>query len=278
METKQIDFLIVGAAKSGTTWLQRALQQDSKIYMPDPELHFFSRCFDRGISSYLQQFEPPGGAEIVGEKSNSYLDDPAAPQRIADALPHVRIVAQLRNPVERAYSDYCMLLRRGEVSADIAAHLSVDSPCQNRFIRGGMYYSQLSLFFDRFPADRIMILVYDDMLSDPAGHLRRLAGFLGAGDRGGLPERVKDRATPLLPLPLRQVLAPLKPLARPFRQHPVLKATHRALARQVKYPPLPYEVRQRLAEYYAPEIDGLQGLLGRDLSPWLTAPRPNEAA
>src|SRR5882672_5350922 len=55
MQMNDIDFLIIGATKSATTWLQQCLQQDPSIYMPDPELHYFSREFHRGDKWYLDQ-------------------------------------------------------------------------------------------------------------------------------------------------------------------------------------------------------------------------------
>src|SRR5262245_42993527 len=100
---EDIDFLIVGAAKSATTWLQRSLQADTSVRMPDPELHYFSREYHRGADWYFNHFGLGAKDKLVGEKSNSYLDTPQAVHRIARHLPHVKIVAQLRNPVDRAY-------------------------------------------------------------------------------------------------------------------------------------------------------------------------------
>ena len=143
MQFSDIDFIIIGAAKCATTWLQTQLQSDTAVYMPDPELHYFSREYTRGQDWYLSQFTEEGIGRTVGEKSNSYLDVPEAAVRLHRDLPQVKLIAQLRNPVERAYSDYCMLFRRGEVGADIEAHLDPSLAEDNRFLIGGHYASQL---------------------------------------------------------------------------------------------------------------------------------------
>jgi hypothetical protein len=119
MLMEDIDFLIIGATKSATTWLQRSLKADPSVVMPtrDLELHYFSREFHRGSKWYLSHFpDRKEVGQVVGERSNSYLDTPQVAGRVHAALPHAKLVAQLRNPVDRAYSDYCMLYRRGEVA------------------------------------------------------------------------------------------------------------------------------------------------------------------
>ncbi|MDH3665210.1 MAG: sulfotransferase domain-containing protein, partial [Alphaproteobacteria bacterium] len=113
------DFIIIGATKSATTWLQRCLQQHPQIFMPMSELHYFSRCYDRGDAWYQAQFAGAAPGQLIGEKSNSYFDEPPAETRLKGYAPSARLIAQLRNPIDRAYSDYCMLLRRGEVDRDI---------------------------------------------------------------------------------------------------------------------------------------------------------------
>ena len=74
MLMEDIDFLIIGATKSATTWLQRSLQADPLVSMPDPELHYFSREYSRGDDWYLSQFAATASPSLSGEKSNSYLE------------------------------------------------------------------------------------------------------------------------------------------------------------------------------------------------------------
>ena len=168
MQAQDIDFLIIGAAKSATTWLQQSLQADPAVCMPDPELHYFSRFHDRGDDWYFSQFPEIQAGQLVGEKSNSYLDTPSAPQRVHDLLPHVRLIVQLRNPVERAYSDYCMLYRRGEVGRDIDSYLDAGTGSLGRFLVGGLYCAQLQAYLDLYPKDRLLVLFFEEMVSIPS--------------------------------------------------------------------------------------------------------------
>ncbi|MBO0663045.1 sulfotransferase domain-containing protein [Jiella sp. MQZ9-1] len=271
MQTTDIDFVIVGAAKCATTWLQRALQSDPQVAMPDPELHYFSRHFERGLDWYLDQF-PSGAADrLTGEKSNSYLDTPQAPARVHAALPHARLIVQLRNPIERAYSDYCMLYRRGEVGSDITRYLDPDSATKRRFLDDGLYYRQLEPYLERYPRERLLILLYDDMLRTPQAHLDHVRSFLGLAPRA-LPaasrKKVKDRTEPMLSPSLRRLMQPIRPAIEPFRKTPLFRAVRRQVVREIAYPTFPLALRNRLAGYYRPDIAKLEALIGRDLAHW----------
>lgn len=272
MDMNDIDFLIIGAAKSATTWLQRSLQADPGVCMPDAEIHYFSREYHRGDAWYLAQFPWVEESRLVGEKSNSYLDNPEASSRIHAALPHIKLVAQLRNPVERAYSDYCMLYRRGEVGRDIERHLDPREGAGDRFLKNGLYHRQLQAYLERYPADRLLILLYEDMKSAPAEHLARVRGFLGLSPAASsLPvtDKVKDRTTPVIPPAIRRYLHPFKPVVAPLRQNRLFKALRGVVARELEYPALSDDMRARLVDYYAAETELLGGLMKRDLSGWL---------
>lgn len=267
-----IRFLIIGATKSATTWLQRSLQTDRRVCMPGPELHYFSRHYDRGPEWYLAQFPQIADGQFAGEKSNSYLEEPAAAERIHDALPDARLIVQLRNPIERAYSDYCMLVRRGEVGKDIDSQLDPRRAEDGRFLAGGRYYSQLAPYLERYGEDRILIVLYEDMKSDAVAHLERVREFLGLdGAASAVPveEKVKDRTTPVVSPGLRRILRPLKPIVSPLRGHPYFRALRARIARTPRYAALSPDLRDRLVEYYAEEAAGLGRLMGRDLTHWL---------
>ncbi|MCA1441653.1 sulfotransferase [Ensifer sp. IC4062] len=272
MEMHEIDFLIIGAAKSATTWLQKSLLQDPKIYMPSPELHYFSRHYDRGDSWYLSNFEGEKNGRLVGEKSNSYMDTPEACRRIWEKLPKVRLIAQLRNPVDRAYSDYCMLYRRGEVGRDIARYLDPRQGAGGRFLNGGLYFQQLQQYLDRFPSDQLLVLLYEDLKADAHTQLSRVCNFLqldGNVTPAPLPSKVKDKAEPVVNPTLRRLLRSLKPVVAPFRQSAGFKNVRSLIASEVQYEPLSPELHDRMADYYAAETERLGALVGRDLTGWL---------
>ncbi|WP_137392202.1 sulfotransferase family protein [Rhodoligotrophos defluvii] len=274
MTLDDIGFLIIGATKSATTWLQRALQRDPAVSMPDPELHYFSRFHERGHDWYLAQFHKGLETRLLGEKSNSYLESADAARRIARALPNVRLIAQLRNPVDRAYSDYCMMYRRGEVGRNIGAYLDPRNPQDTRLLRAGYYFEQLKAFYDHFPADRIHVTFYETVASDPAGHLAAVRRFLSLNEEvslGGVDAKVKDKTAPMLAPALRRWLAPVKPVVAPMRQTALFRGVHRVLASEIRYSPLSDSLRRRLEEHYAADVERLGRLVGRDLSQWLNS-------
>lgn len=263
MKLTEIDFLVVGAAKSATTWLRHQLQADPQIYMPDPESHYFSREYHRGTGWYLSQFTPHAGATLIGEKSNSYMDTPVAARRMHDALPHVRLIAILRDPVERAYSDYCMFYRRGAVSADIEAYLDPRQAAEGRFLQISRYDLHLARLLDHYPADALHVARYEDVKHDPGRVLNEVRAHLGLAPAPLAPtaeRRVNDSGSRLLPLGVRRALAPLKPIAAPLRGTRSFETVRGLIAKEVAYPILTAELRTRMEEYFQPMEKNLDEL------------------
>jgi hypothetical protein len=267
MQLNDIDFIIIGAAKSATTWLQTQLQSDPAIYMPAPELHYFSREYSRGRDWYLSQFSEQGFGRTIGEKSNSYLYVPEAAARLHRDLPHVKLIAQLRNPVERAYSNYCMLFRRGEVGADIESYLDPLLSKDIRFLAAGNFASHLQSYIDLFGREPLLILFYEGVLDDPETQMSRVRAHLGLPPRSLAPDS-QEKTTPVVPARLRNRLAWMKPIARPLRGITAFEAIRGLIARKTQYPPLTEELRKRLSEYYRPSIEALEQISGQSLGGW----------
>ncbi|WP_299284924.1 sulfotransferase [uncultured Tateyamaria sp.] len=271
MKLSDIDFLIIGAGKSASTWLQNQLQSDPAVYMPDPELHFFSRNYERGVDWYLSQFDDAGQGRIVGEKSNSYLYTPNAATRIKQHLPHVKLIAQLRNPVERAYSNYCMRFRRGEVGADIGSYLEPSIAGENPLLVSGHFASDLEAFINLFGREKLLILFFEGVAGNPSKQMAQLRAHLElpphplASDGA---DKVKDKTAPAVPAVWSKRLSWMKPMVRPLRNTVAFEAARGVIAREVKYPPLTDDLRNRLNDYYAPSIAALEELSGQSLSHW----------
>ena len=271
IKMQDIDFLIIGATKSATTWLQRALQADKTIYMPDPEIHYFSREFERGENWYLSQFDCEAADRVIGEKSKSYLEEPEASTRILDALPQAKMIVQMRNPVERAYSDYCMLYRRGEVDRRIERHLDPASASDQRFISSGHYDVQLERFLRCFGREQFLILLYEDIATAPERQVHQVRDFLGL-PKAEFPEtlaaKVKDKTTKIVPPSLQRFAKPLRPLIEPLRGTAAFSSLAAQLRREVNYPVLTDTLRAKLTDHFAPHIDALETAIGKDLSAW----------
>lgn len=267
------DFIIIGATKSATTWLQSRLQQHPKIFMPDPELHFFSRGYDQGEAWYQAQFADARPDQLIGEKSNSYFDEPPAETRLKAYAPDARLIAQLRNPIDRAYSDYCMLFRRAEVSSDIDRYLGADSPLKNRLLDSGLYHRHMRRYLDRFPREQLLVTLYDDMTENPAALLDRVSAHIGLAEplphSPAVAGKIKDKNAPMLPLGIRRLAKPIKHWVAPFRQQSWFIKTRSLLAEPVDYPPLTPALRRKLADYFQSDIEALAELLATDLDHWL---------
>lgn len=269
---KDIDFLVIGAAKSATTWLQRCLQADPTVHVPGPELHYFSREYERGHDWYCAQYDPQPGTVLIGEKSNSYLDTPPSMERIARDLPHVKLIAQLRNPVDRAYSDYCMHYRRGDVGRDIERYIDPRGPRESRILPAGMYSQQLETVYELFPADRILVTFFENIKTGPGAQLTRVRDFLGlphVSPEPFLQPKVKDKTTPMIHPALGKLLAPVKPIIKPLRTSAAFKALHGIFASEIQYEPMSDDLRKRLVDYYAADVEKVGRMIGTDLTGWM---------
>jgi hypothetical protein len=243
MTDRQPDFVIVGATKSATTWLQRNLQQHSAVFMPGTETHYFSRYFERGPAWYGAFFEPAAAHQIVGEKSNSYLDHAEAPRRLRDALPDVRLIVQLRNPIERAWAHYRTYFRRDVVGGD-----GLDA---ERLHAGGLYFRHLSRFLELFSREQLCVTLYDDLDREPASVLNRIRAHIGLA-----------------------TTAVGAPAIAPIRDETARRgASCSAVDRQVGRLELSDALRARLRAYYQDDVRALSALLGRDLTAWLSPTR-----
>lgn len=272
-------FVVIGAVKAATTWTAHQLRRHPRLWLPDAEPHYFSSEHARGSDWYRSLFAPAPADRIVGEKSADYLAHPDAARRLAAALPGAPLVVQLRNPVERAYSDYRMLFRRGAVGGDPAAYLADPTPERARFLRGGLYAEHLRRWIDAVGRERLLAVLVEDIEADPAAVVARVCRHIGVEPHSqpqALAERHNDGEAPMLPLGMRRALRPLRPLLDPLRGNPVLSRLRASLAAPPRYPPLTPELRERLRRYYLDDIRRTADLLGRDLEDWLAevdAPR-----
>ncbi|AKH42542.1 hypothetical protein FHS61_000312 [Altererythrobacter atlanticus] len=271
LQFSDIDFLIIGAGKSATTWLQTQLQADPAVYMVDPELHYFSREYHRGDDWYLSQFSEEGIGKVVGEKSNSYMDEPEGAARIHRVLPDVKLIAQLRDPVERAYSHYCMFFRRGAVGPDIENYLDPSRSRNDRLLNIGNYAAHLRNYIDLFGREKLLILFFEGVAADPEGQMSRVRTHLGLPPRPlatAARSIVKDKTSRRVPGHMRRRLAWMKPIVRPLRGTSAFEAIRGSFVQEIRYPPLTDELRERLNDYYAPSIEALEEMSGQSLGHW----------
>jgi len=279
-EDRLPDFVIIGAAKSATTWLAYHLQQHRQIFVPNVEVHYFSRHHAMDAAWYAAHFRGARAGQVVGERSNTYLTCPEAPRRLKTRLPDARLIVQLRNPIERAYSDYCMHLRRGTVTPDVDLYLDVERSPLPHLLDTGLYYRNLSRFLEELPAERMLVLLYDDVAANPTRVLHDVCAHIGVdadGARSALVERVYDKRTPEIEPWLRALLRPLRRVGARHRHKAWFRAMRSCLGPLPSYPDISKATRDRLGDFYRDDVRALSMLLGRDLLPWLspaTTPEP----
>jgi hypothetical protein len=292
------NFLVIGAGRSGTTSLYEYLREHPEVFMsPVKEANYFAFPEDsqpergpggvrvrRGAVATLAEYEAlfadAGDRRAIGEASPRYLHTPEAPARIAELLPNVRLVAILRDPVERAYAHYLGLRRDGletEPTFEDALR-DQDRRCRegwpfSGFVDSGFYHRHLSRYYARFPPERIRVYLHDDLRADPAALVRDLLSFLGV-DPGFAPDtsRVHGR-TGLVRNPALRMLWARSRRARdglaPVVPRRVREGVRRRVLRDMERPPIDPETRAQLVRVFRPDVLALEELIGRDLSAWL---------
>jgi len=224
------DFVVIGAKKCGTTSFYHLLAQHPYVEpAAAKELHFFDLLFEEGAEWYRRCFPPPkwkdGRRTITGEATPYYMFHPHAARRMAEVVPQARLIALLRNPVDRAYSDYQMMVRRGferlEFEEAIVAEEARlrdandklledehhDSFEHQRFsyLARGIYVDQLLRWPKYFDKEQLLVLKSEDLLERPVDTFRLVFDFLGLHDwepetwevrkKGGKYEQKMDPAT-----------------------------------------------------------------------------------
>ena len=179
-------FLIIGAAKSGTTNLCNLLKAHPDIYIPKAkESRYFSndKNYALGLESYSRFFALAGQRRAIGEGSTHYSMLPAYPQtaeRIARDLPEVRIIYIVRDPIERIASQWRML-----ASMEVATN-SFDVDIRNPalsyyYVDRSRYWYQISAYRRHFPDESILVLFFEDFKDRPFELIERCARFLELG-------------------------------------------------------------------------------------------------
>jgi Sulfotransferase domain len=195
------DFIIGGAPRSGTTWLYALLDRHPDVYMarpvtPEPKFFLVDRTYEKGLQFYADTwFADAGTAKRAGEKSTDYLESAAAAERIARDLPRVQLIFILREPADRAYSNYLWTRMNGLETEDFATALRTEDerernlPERLRFARPYSYFSRglyadlLAPYFERFPRRQVLVLRFEDIMARPGDLAARIHRFLGIDAR-----------------------------------------------------------------------------------------------
>lgn len=250
------NFLIIGAARSGTTSLYEYLTQHPSIIPgTGKEVYFFDKKFSKGINWYksffptkmtISRFENKQQSKcLTGEATPRYLHYFYAPKRVFDLIPNVKLIILLRNPIDRAYSHYQMEVDSGNEDLSFEDAIEQEEKrisndmnkmkhdenfysvyfYRKSYLTRGLYAEQLKRWFKFFPKEQFLILKSEDLYSNPS--------------------KIYHQTLDFLDLPKHDLSI--------FKAH-----------RQRKYSSISSETRQKLIDYFTPYNDQLYRLLGRN--------------
>ncbi|GAA1882373.1 hypothetical protein GCM10009814_10590 [Lapillicoccus jejuensis] len=252
-------YLVVGTKRGGSTSLADWIEEHPLVgpCRVGKGTHYFDIHHHRGRAWYDAQFPTTGeGYALTGESSPYYMFHPLAAQRVVAELPQVKVVACLRDPVERAWSHHAYEVARGHETESferaleleperlageaerLAADPSYDAPHwrYHAYLRRGHYAEQLAPYLQGLGPQQVLVVQSEALFADPAAQLARVFDFLGLPAHDG--------------------------------------GDHRALNAGRDRSPVPEAVRERLRAYYAPHDAALYALPGVDFR-W---PHPGPAA
>lgn len=298
------DFLVIGAPKAGTTSLNHYLSQHPQIFMsPNKEPHFFAfegnqpnyqgPADDRAwlntksvidLADYQQLFAEATAGQMCGEASTMYLYLEESCDRIHHYLPQIKLIAFLRNPVERAYSHYKHMRRDGrEWETDFSQALKKEAERVEQgwapawhYRQVGLYHDQLQRYLEKFDTKQLKIYLYDDLLQDPQAVYRSIFEFLEVNPIFEVDTAARYNTTSVVrknkklhnflmnPSGLKTALSKVIPA---HIRKPLSAKVYRRNAAPIQ--PLSNSLRRELTSTFEPEILRLQALINRDLTGWL---------
>ena len=292
IKLNQPNFMIIGAMKAATTSLYTYLIQHPDIFMTsikepkffnnlskDPLLNPEGKRFNKitTFDQYYSLFSKVNGETAIGEASPSYLFDKNCAKLICKSLPKVKLIVILRQPAERAYSNFLHSRRSGKennTSFEMALQEINNNPKKHCYIEKGFYTEQLTRYFDLFPHQNIKILLFEDVIKKPVEASKEVFKFLNV-DEDFVPE-IKRQNQSGLP---RGILGWLLMKARYYNLLPNITFSSFLPPFVIKYifnkvykkpPQLDVTLKKQITKkYYNREIRKLEKLISRDLCHWI---------
>ncbi len=292
-------FLLIGAARSGTTALYSYLRQHPEIFMSErKESNFFAfgdeslDCAGPGadyinnsirtLSDYRRLFDNVGIEKAIGEACPLYLYSEMAPQRIRHHLPDVKLIAVLRNPIEQAFSHFLYARRQMlEPLDDFTSALESEVERKRKhwqplfqYSQFPKYHQQLKRYYDVFPERQLRVYSYEEFVENPQAVLSDIYSFVGVDkahvpdfsyrpNAGGVPKNRLLQGLVMKPHAATWLIGQLIP------EHFKRRIRDAVSDYNLEKPLLPEDSKDYLVKELREDILKLQVLLKRDLSAWL---------
>ena len=311
-ENFKVDFIGVGAAKCGSSWIAKCLAEHPQIFIPENDeypneeknplrkellwfkdniLLFKCRDFEKlfslpsrydkeGILPYLKFFMPAKENQVKGEISTVYMYDSSVASKIKKEFPNIKILVYLRNPIERTYSHYYF----NKYTTRVDSSKSFEQAIKNYpavYINTSLYYKCLKLYFDLFPRENILVLIYEDIKKDSLKFIQNIYRFLGIDD-SFVPPSLNRKINPTIRHKYRYLTKTIHPLLIAlhkikasflidnFKKIPLGKKIVKLIKDKetIKKPLMDPETRKYLQQVFTDDIKNLEKLIDRDLSFW----------
>lgn len=194
------DFIILGATRSGTTYLYHLLQQHPDIFMPPEkkELHYFNHNgrYRKNLCSYLDMFHGYNNEKFIGEATPMYMEkgliydeddrldffsDESAIARIHEHMPEAKLIISLRNPIDRLLSMYKKSFGQGKIAKNLKATILDEFSNEKsfHFIRRNRYDIHLQNILEYFPQSSLKIIIFEEWIKEPQKTFKDLCSFIG---------------------------------------------------------------------------------------------------
>lgn len=275
-----IDFICIGAQKAATSWLHMVLSAHPQILASQPkELNYFTANYDCGALWYESHFAGDRDGRILGECSPNYFCSIDAPIRAHDYNPDLKLIACLRDPVARTFSNHLHELRVKHIPPSTTFR---DALAANpAYLDQSRYKQNLERWIELFGRDRLLILFAEEIATRPEEVFTELSGFLGISD-ADTPAALRERSHESVAFRhdrLQRVLRAGGDAFRRLGMHDQLKRLKSAPGisqalnmnkrdLRIEVPPLDPEMRAELAALFAPDMAYVADLVGRADLPW----------
>ncbi|MGL5942408.1 MAG: sulfotransferase family protein [Waterburya sp.] len=282
------DFLIIGAAKSGTTSLYEYLNRHPQIFLSrikEPQFFAVDSQYERGIEWYSSLFKDASPEQICGEATTDYTKlplYPKTPERIAHHLPNVKMIYIMRHPVERVYSHYKHLQRGQKVELTFKDYIQENHVC----IDTSYYFKQINRYLDIFPKESFLFLLMEDLIHNPEQTLEQICKFIGVNEHISLAleeqvtannskrhfqDTIRNRITsPIRALPFVETIKDTVPQKWRDSAYNLLQNSFygNQIKQQYLVPKMDDNTRQWLLDKFQGSNQELANFLNRDLSSW----------
>ncbi len=275
-----VDFIGIGAQKSATSWLHDVLSEHPGILATElKELNYFTANYDRGRLWYDRFFERASPGQKCGECSPTYFFSHAAPARAKAYNPDMRLIAVLRDPVARAFSNHLHEIRKTHIPADTTFEAGLAANAA--YIEQGRYRANLSRWLAVFDRPALLVLIAEDIQADPDAAFQAVCAHLDV-DPNIRPEGLAERRHESVANrneAAQRILRSGGDLARSvglgksveaFKKAPVIRSALALNKRDLRTetPPMLDATRAALVEEFADDVRYVADLLGRETLPW----------